>query len=88
MQKDIHAEFAEQGRQRRQQQHPRRKGRRFGYFVLAVNALFLLWVIFSMPGEAAADPTSGMILTAIRLVLWVIVDVILGVVYLVLRNRR
>ncbi len=88
MQKDIHEQFAEQGRQRRQQQRPRRKGRWFGYFVLAVNVLFLLWVLVSMPGEAAADPTGGMILFAVRLLLWVVMDVILGVVYLVLRDRR
>lgn len=89
MQKDIHARFADQGRQRRhQQQHPQRKGRWFGYFVLAVNALFLLWMVFSLPGEAATDPAGGMILGIMRLALWVVTDVILGVVYLVVRDRR
>lgn len=86
MTQDIRAQFAEQGRQRRQRQ-PHRKGRFLRYLIAAVNLGFLVWWFRTLttPGD---DPVQAAVSGMLLLVFWAIVDVILGVVYLVARDRR
>ncbi|MCO1660302.1 hypothetical protein [Pseudonocardia humida] len=81
---------------------PRRKRRVFMWVFLAVQALFLVWVVSSLSGAADnCDGRTGDALSACQagtavgaglglaviLFLWVAVDVILGITYLVTRRR-
>lgn len=102
MGQDLHG--AEWGRQQRQerQRRPHKPGRVFRWFVLAVNLLFLVWLFTTLEpsgdcsgltGDALTSCTAGEAVGAgigmvLVIALWALVDVILGVVYLVVRDRR
>lgn len=79
---------------------PRKKRRVFMWVTLAVNALFLFWFISGvstgescsgLTGDALTTCQAGQAGTAIGafivIVLWAMVDIILGVIYLVTRKR-
>ena len=79
---------------------PRKKRRVFMWVILAVNALFLLWVIAgaktgnscsNLTGDALTTCQAGQAGTAIGvfliIVFWAMVDIILGVIYMVTRKR-
>lgn len=73
--------------------------RKFTYFILAINVLFLLWIlvgaahsnncsgISASSCNAATDVGKG-IGIALVVFLWVIVDLILGVLYLVTNSGK
>lgn len=85
------------------QPEPKRKKRKFTWFILVVNALFLIWVISgaaSAHGHATgcgtlsqADCDSAKdVGTSIGVFLivafWAFVDIILGIMWLVTRKRQ
>lgn len=82
---------------------PKRKRRVFTWVILAVNALFLVWVIYGAVAGSGTVHNCGALTqqtcnsaghagTAIGVVLvlalWAVVDVILGVLWLVTRRRE
>lgn len=91
-----------QQRRDQRQQQPHRKGRFFRWFVLAVNVAFLVWLATTLEpsgdcagltGDALTSCTTGEAVGSglgmiVIVFLWALVDVILGVVYLVVRDRR
>jgi hypothetical protein len=75
--------------------------RKFSWVILAINALFLIWIIAAVAGsdancgpelsaQACQDATAiGTGLgVAVIIFLWAMVDVILGVVWLVTRKKE
>lgn len=84
----------------RPQPQPRKKRRVFMWVILAVNALFLVWFISGLTsgetctgktGDALTTCQAGQVGTGIGvfliLFIWALVDVILGVIYMVTRRR-
>jgi hypothetical protein len=86
-----------------QAQQPRKKRRVFMWVILAINALFLWWIIAGVGGNAdncagevgdalEACQTGSSIGTGLGVIfiifLWAMVDVILGVLYIVTRRRN
>ena len=86
-----------------QAQQPRKKRRVFMWVILAINALFLWWIIAGVGGTAdncagevgdalESCQTGTAIGTGIGIIfiifLWAMVDVILGVIYIVTRRRN
>ena len=81
---------------------PAKKGlRKFSWFILAVNVLFLVWIIVGASSAkpancgslSAADCTTATqvgtgIGVVLIIVLWAVVDVILGVIWLITRPRQ
>jgi hypothetical protein len=82
-------------------QQRRRRRPVFMWVILAINALFLVWLITSLGGESSCEGMTGDELSACQtgegigkgivffviLLLWALVDVILGVIFLVTRRR-
>jgi hypothetical protein len=85
------------------QKPPRKRRRVFMWFILAVNVLFLWWIIAGVGGNA--DNCAGEVGQALEdcqtatnigtgigvvfiIFLWAMVDVILGVIYFVTRRRN
>jgi hypothetical protein len=82
-------------------QQPRRRRPVFMWVILAINALFLVWLISALGGESTCEGMTGDELSACQtgegigkglvffviLLLWALVDVILGVIFLVTRRR-
>lgn len=83
-------------------QQPRRRRRVFMWVILAINGLFLWWMISALGGladdcagqvgsdlEACETGTAigGGVAFIFILLLWALVDVILGVIFLVTRRR-
>jgi hypothetical protein len=80
---------------------PRKKRRVFMWVILAMNALFLVWVIVGLAQGSSCTGMTGDELTAcatgegigkgvavfLIVLFWALVDVILGVVYMVTRRR-
>jgi len=75
--------------------------RKFTWFILAVNTLFLLWIIAAVAGSGGqdcgsltqeqCDSAAGVgtaIGVGIIVVFWAFVDVILGVIWLITNNRK
>jgi hypothetical protein len=86
-----------------QAQKPRKKRRVFMWVILAINALFLWWIIAGVSSNA--DNCAGEVGQALEdcqaatgigtgigvifiIFLWAMVDVILGVLYIVTRKRN
>jgi hypothetical protein len=66
---------------------PRRRPRVFMWVILAVNALFAYWAV-KTGADTTIDPTAAGLAALFILVLWAVVDVILGVLWLVTRRQR
>ncbi len=80
----------------------KRKIRFFTWFILALNALFLVWLIFGISGVAngtcdaamsqeacnAAKAIGGGIGALLIIFIWVAADVILGIIWLVTRKKQ
>lgn len=81
---------------------PKKKRRTFMYVILAINTLFLIWVIIGASGSNSTKDCGSLSADAcnsaqnvgkgigvvIVILLWAVVDVILGVIYLVTRKRE
>lgn len=65
---------------------PRHRPRIGMWVILLVNGLFAWWLVTTV-GDTALDPVAGGIAGFLVLVLWALVDVICGVLYLVTRKR-
>ncbi len=63
-----------------QVQPPRKRRRVFVWVFLAIQVIFLGWVIYAGVSLPQSGPNSGV---AIQMGLWVLTDVILGVIYLI-----
>jgi hypothetical protein len=103
---DHSAWAVQQAREERREKPPRkfrRKRRVFMWVILAINALFLWWIIAGAGGTA--DDCAGKVGQALEdcqtgtaigsgiavvfiIFLWAMVDIILGVIYLVTRRRN
>lgn len=80
---------------------PRKKRRKFPWVFLAIQLAFLVWIITGITGTAgsscdpnlsaeactAAKQVGGGIGVLLIVFLWVAVDVILGIGYLIFRKR-
>jgi uncharacterized membrane protein len=66
--------------------HKRRRPRVFMWVILGINALFGWWLVATV-ADPAVDPLTSGVAVFMQLVLWAVVDVILGVLYLVTRRR-
>jgi uncharacterized membrane protein len=64
----------------------RRRPRVFMWVILATNALFAWWLVATV-ADPAIDPLTSGVAVFMQLVLWAVVDVILGVLYAVTRRR-
>jgi hypothetical protein len=103
---DHSAWAAQQAREERREKpprKPRRKRRLFMWVILAINVLFLWWIIAGVAdtgknckglvGQALEDCQTGSavgsgIAVVFIIFLWAMVDIILGVIYLVTRRRN
>jgi uncharacterized membrane protein len=68
-----------------QVQPPRKRRRVFVWVFLAIQMIFLGWVIYAGVSLPQSGPSNGV---AIQMGLWVLTDVILGVIYLIRQLPR
>ena len=68
-----------------QVQPPRKRRRVFVWVFLAIQVIFLGWVIYAGVSLPQSGPSNGL---AIQMGLWVLTDVILGVIYLIRQLPR
>jgi len=68
-----------------QVQPPRKRRRVFVWVFLAIQVIFLGWVIYAGVSLPQSGPSNGL---AIQMGLWVLTDVILGVIYLIRQLLR
>ena len=68
-----------------QVQPPRKRRRVFVRVFLAIQVIFLGWVIYAGVSLPPSGPSNGV---AIQMGLWVLTDVILGVIYLIRQLPR
>ena len=68
-----------------QVQPPRKRRRVFVWVFLAVQVIFLGWVIYAGVSLPQSGPSNGV---AIQMGLWALTDVILGVIYLIRQLPR
>jgi hypothetical protein len=66
-------------------QPPRKRRRVFVWVFLAIQVIFLGWVIYAGVSLPQSGPSNGL---AIQMGLWVLTDVILGVIYLIRQLPR
>lgn len=74
---------------------PKKKRRIFRWVFLAIQVLFLIWIITGVngvaddcpPGQEDACAVGGGIGVIVIIFIWMAVDVILGVGYLIFRKR-
>ena len=82
---------------------PAKKGlRKFSWFILAVNVLFLVWIIGGVSSASSSSNCTGLDAQTCRdataigtgigailiIALWAFADVILGIIWLVTRPRQ
>jgi hypothetical protein len=68
-----------------QVQPPRKINRIFLWVFLAIQVIFLGWVIYAGVSLPQSGPSNGL---AIQIGLWVLTDLFLGVIYLICQLRR
>jgi hypothetical protein len=68
-----------------QAQPPRKRHRVFLWVFLAIQVIFLGWVIYAGVSLPQSGPSSGL---AIQIGLWVLTDLFLGVIYLICQLPR
>ena len=68
-----------------QVQPPRKRRRVFVWVFLAIQVIFLGWVIYAGVSLPQSGPSNGL---AIQMGLWVLTDVILAVIYLIRQLPR
>ncbi len=64
---------------------PRKRNRVFLWVFLAIQVIFLGWVIYAGMSLPQSGPSNGL---AIQIGLWVLTDLFLGVIYLICQLRR
>ncbi len=64
---------------------PRKRNRVFLWVFLAIQVIFLGWVIYAGVSLPQSGPSNGL---AIQIGLWVLTDLLLGVIYLICQLRR
>lgn len=80
---------------------PKKRRRVFMWFFLAIQAIFLIWIISGIAGassntcenldKASCDAATAVgtgIGVALIIGLWVAVDIILGIIYMIVRASR
>jgi hypothetical protein len=67
------------------QQPPRKRHRVFLWVFLAIQVIFLGWVIYAGVSLPQSGPSNGL---AVQIGLWVLTDLVLGVIYLIWQLRR
>jgi len=66
-------------------QPPRKRHRVFLWVFLAIQVIFLGWVIYAGVSLPQSGPSNGL---AIQIGLWVLTDLVLGVIYLIRQLPR
>ena len=66
-------------------QPPRKRRRVFVWVFLAIQVIFLGWVIYAGVSLPQSGPSNGL---AIQMGLWVLTDLILAVIYLIRQLPR
>lgn len=83
-------------------QPPKQKKRVFTWVILAINALFLIWIIVAVATNKSTSDCNGLdqqtcdnaknagtaIGVGLVIVFWAFVDIILGILWLVTRRRQ
>jgi hypothetical protein len=64
---------------------PRKRQRVFLWVFLAIQVIFLGWVIYAGVSLPQSGPSNG---PAIQIGLWVLTDLVLGVIYLICQLPR